>query len=86
MVLGQSAGLSKEACLYAGADWLSSSVSQKVHGERSVLSLGTTRRKERAVGGSIFECMQRLPRRTISVTKLAAVDDLPSERCFSHFR
>ena len=30
MVPGQPAGLSKEACLYAGADWLSSSVSQRV--------------------------------------------------------
>ena len=30
MVLGQSAGLSKEACSFASADWLSSSVSQRV--------------------------------------------------------
>ena len=30
VVLEQPAGLSKEACLYAGADWLSFSVIQKV--------------------------------------------------------
>ena len=30
MVLGQPNGLSKEARLYAGADWLSSPVSQRV--------------------------------------------------------
>ena len=30
MVLGQPAGFSKEACLYMGADWLSSSVCHRV--------------------------------------------------------
>ena len=30
MGLGETAGLSKEACLYTGADWLSSSVRQRV--------------------------------------------------------
>ena len=29
-VRGQPTGLSKEACLHAGADWLSSTVSQRV--------------------------------------------------------
>ena len=36
-LLGQLASLSKEACSYADADWLSSSVTESEGGERSVV-------------------------------------------------
>ena len=38
--------LSKEACLYAGADWLSSSVGQRVAGAQLTV-IGQLRQKEK---------------------------------------
>ena len=51
-VVGQLSGLSKEACLYAGADWLSSSVGQG--GDRSTVGVSNCASSNRRQNDSLL--------------------------------
>ena len=56
MLLGQPAGLSKEVCLYAGADWLSSSIYQPECVERSIVPLSVQMNVCDDSGVDILQC------------------------------